>query len=146
MQIEIKIDEAYKEPRILITASAMTEEVGRLVQRLSEQTPQMLTGFSDDTAVPLDSSDIYNIYASGGKVCAVTGSGEYNLRLRLYEAESRLDKTQFVRISNSEIINLKKVKSFDLSIMGTVCVRLSNGAVSYVSRRFVPKIKQLLGL
>ena len=52
----------------------------------------------------------------------------------------------FVRISNSEIINLKKVKSFDLSFAGTICVTLSNGQTTYVSRRYVSKIKQVLGM
>lgn len=77
---------------------------------------------------------------------AETGNGTYSLRLRLYEVEQRLTSRSFVRISNSELINLKKVRSFDLSLVGTICVSLSNGAVSYVSRRYVSKIKQLLGL
>ena len=77
---------------------------------------------------------------------AVTGDGEYLLRLRLYELEERLDKSSFVRISNSEIINLKKVRNFDLSFSGTICVSLSDGTVTYVSRRFVAKIKQVLGI
>jgi DNA-binding LytR/AlgR family response regulator len=68
------------------------------------------------------------------------------LRLRLYEIEERLDNNNFVRISNSDIINLKKVKGFDLSLAGTICVILSNGTVTYVSRRFVARIKQLLGI
>ena len=72
--------------------------------------------------------------------------GEYMLRLRLYEMEQRLDSNFFVRISNSDIINLRKVKGFDLSFAGTICVTLSNGTVTYVSRRFVAKIKQLLGI
>ena len=80
------------------------------------------------------------------KVFAVTGSGEYILRLRLYELEQRLDKNIFVRISNSEIINLKKVQSFDLSFTGTICVKLSNGTMSYVSRRYVSRIKKILGI
>ena len=63
-----------------------------------------------------------------------------------YEAEQRLAKCSFVRISNSDIVNLKKVKGFDLSFVGTICVSLSNGTVTYVSRRYVAKIKQLLGL
>ena len=42
--------------------------------------------------------------------------------------------------------NLKKVKGFDLSFSGTICVTLSNGALTYVSRRYVAKIKQVLGI
>ena len=72
--------------------------------------------------------------------------GEYVLRLRLYELEKRLPSDQFVRISNSEIINLKKVNSFDLSLTGTICVRLSNGTTTYVSRRYVSKLKKILGI
>ena len=68
------------------------------------------------------------------------------MRLRLYEAEQRLDSRAFVRISNGEMINLKKVKGFDLSFTGTICVALSNGTVTYVSRRYVAKIKQVLGI
>jgi DNA-binding LytR/AlgR family response regulator len=63
----------------------------------------------------------------------------------LYELEERLDN-RFVRISNSEIVNLKKVKSLDLSFVGTICMELSNGEVSYVSRRYVSKMKKILGL
>lgn len=53
---------------------------------------------------------------------------------------------QVTVLDPSEIINLKKVRGFDLSFTGTICVSLSNGTVTYVSRRYVAKIKQLLGL
>ena len=72
--------------------------------------------------------------------------GTYTLRLRLYEMEERLDSRCFVRISNSDIIHLKKVRSFDLSLAGTIRITLSNGTGTYVSRRSVAKIKQLLGI
>ena len=86
------------------------------------------------------------IYANDKKVFAVTGEGEYVLRQRLYELEERLDGRWFVRISNSEIINLKKVGHFDLSFTGTICVKLSDGTTTYVSRRYVSKIKKILGI
>ena len=79
-------------------------------------------------------------------VFAVLPEGEYVLRLRLYEAEERLKQRHFVRISNSEIINLKKARSFDLSFTGTICVTLSDGSSTYVSRRYVNKIKEVLGI
>ncbi len=86
------------------------------------------------------------IYLNSGKVFAVTDKGEYVLRLRLYEIENLLLTDQFIRISNSEIINLKKVNNFDLSFTGTICVKLSNGVTTYVSRRYIPKLKKILGI
>ena len=146
MKIEVRIDEKCKEPKIIVMTDKMTDEINALVKRLSEEQPQVIAGFKDDTVEVLEPSDIYRVFTTSGKVLAETSHGEYTLRLRLYEMEQRLDNRSFVRISNSDIINLKKVKSFDLSFAGTICIRLSNGTVTYVSRRSVAKIKQLLGL
>jgi DNA-binding LytR/AlgR family response regulator len=146
MQIEIKIDDACREPKIIILTDKITEEINTFVRKLSVEPTQVLSGFRGETAEVLEPSDIFRIYASSGKVFAITEKGEYTLRLRLYELEERLDQNRFVRISNSEIINLKKVKRFDLSLTGTICVSLSDGAVTYVSRRYVSKIKQVLGV
>ncbi len=146
MQIEIKIDEDCKEPKIIIVADKMTDEINYIMKRLSDEQPKMLAGFKDDVVELLEPSNIYRVFAASGKVFAETTRGEYLIRQRLYEMEQRLEKSSFVRISNSDIINLKKVKGFDLSFAGTICVTLSNGTVTYVSRRFVSKIKQLLGI
>lgn len=146
MQIEIKIDSSYIEPKILILTDKMTEDINGILKKLSEEAPQMLAGFCGESVEILDQAEIVRIYASTGKIFAVTGKGEYILRLRLYELEDRLDKNSYVRISNSEIINLKKVKAFDLSFAGTICVTLTNNTVTYVSRRYVAKIKQILGI
>ena len=94
----------------------------------------------------LSPEDIIRFYAAGGKTFASVSKKEYILRQRLYELEEQLTKHSFVRISNSEIINLKKVRNFDLSLSGTICVTLSDGTATYVSRRYVSKIKKVLGL
>ena len=139
MQVEVKIDKSVAKPRVIIVTSEITEEINALVQTLSESGPRMIAGFRDE-------KDILRIYAANGKVYAVLPSGEYVIRLRLYEAEERLKPFRFVRISNSEIINLKKVGSFDLSFAGTICVTLTDGSKTYVSRRYVTKIKEVLGI
>ncbi len=145
MQLEVKIDSACTEPKVVILTASMTEEVNMILNRLSDQSPQMITGSRDDRFEVIEQADLIRIYASAGKVFAVTHKGEYTLRLRLYEIEERLPH-QFVRISNSEIINLKKVSHFDLSLTGTICVKLADGTVTYVSRRYVSKLKKLLGI
>lgn len=146
MQVEIKIDAACTEPKIIVLTDRITDEVSDIVKKLSDDAPQILSGFREDTLEILEQNDIYRFYASAGKIYAETEKGEYTLRLRLYELEDRLDKNRFVRISNSEIVNIQKVQNFDLSFTGTICVSLSNGIVTYVSRRYVHKIKQVLGI
>lgn len=144
MQVEIKIDKDCKEPKLIIT-DEMTEELDAIVRQASSTGPKLITGFRDGNAKILEPSEIYRIYAESGRVIAECEDGRYALRLRLYELEEMLGK-HFARISNSDIVNLKKVKEFNLSIVGTICVKLSNGTVTYVSRRFVSKIKQILGI
>ena len=137
MQLNIKIDGNYEEPETLITTARMNQ---------SNAATAIISGFKNDKVELLEQKELIRIYAEEGKIYAKTESDLYQLRLRLYELEERLDDTLFVRISNSEIVNLKKVKSLDLSFVGTICMELSNGDVSYVSRRYVSKIKKTLGL
>ena len=148
MKLNINIDAGAKEPEITITTSHMTEDVNRVVDFVSrlDDAPTIISGIREDKVELLDPEVIVKIYAEDSKVFAQTEKGSYQIRLRLYEAEERLDSSKFVRISNSEIVNLKKVKSLDLSFVGTICMELSNGEVSYVSRRYVSKIKRVLGL
>lgn len=146
MQVEIQIDNSYAEPKIIIMTASMTDDVNNIVKKLSESVPQIISGSKDAKIEVLEQTDLIRIYTNGGKAFAVTDKGEYILRLRLYELEERLNPHQFIRISNSEIINLKKVSNFDLSFTGTICVKLSNGTVTYVSRRYVSKIKKMLGI
>ena len=138
MQIEIRMEESCREPKIIIVTDKITDEINALLKKLSSETAPVIAGFHENTAEILEPSDIIRIYASAGK--------EYLLHLRLYELEERLDSKCFVRISNSEIVNLKKVRGFDLSLAGTICVSLSDGSDTYVSRRYVAKIKQVLGI
>lgn len=146
MQVEIKLDPSCEETRIVVVTAQVDEHIYDLVQQLSQQTPTILSGFRGEEAEILDQSELLRVYSSDGKVMAVTSDGEYVIKMRLYEVEKRLDKRNFVRISHSEIINLKKVKKFDLSYTGTICVSFLDGSTTYVSRRNVGKIKQVLGL
>lgn len=146
MQIEIKTDDSYIEPKIIILTASITEEINNIVQKLSVDNPRIITGSKNGKIEVLEQNDLIRIFSCNNKVFALTNNGEYLLRFRLYEMEEKLDPSQFVRISNSEIINLKKVKNFDLNFTGTICVKLINGTVTYVSRRYVSKIKKILGV
>ena len=146
MDIEIKIDPEYEMPKVIILTDKVTDEVNAIVSRLSEEAPKVIAGFREDVLRIIEPDEIKRIYSSGGKVFAETDNGEYLLRQRLYEMEERLDNSRFVRISNSEIINLQRVRCFDMNLVGTICVSFTDSGTTYVSRRYVTKIKKILGV
>ena len=145
-KIQVEIDENCKEPEVIIRTDKMTDEIRNMINRLSASDKETLTGFQEDVMHILDVSKVIRIYSAAKKVFAQTKEGEYVLRMRLYELEERLDGQQFARISNTEIVNLRAVKKIDFSFTGTIVITFSNGATSYVSRRYVVKIKQVLGM
>lgn len=148
MNLNIKIDNNVKEPEVLITTASMTDEVNRVVDFVNslDSVTTVISGMKDEKIELLEQQKIIRAYAEGGNVYVVTDNGRYKVRLRLFEVEERLLSSEFIRISKSEIVNLKKVKSLDLSFVGTICMELSNGEQCYVSRRNVSIIKKKLGL
>lgn len=146
MDIEVKLDPQYTVPKVIVLTDRLTEEINTLVVRLSEEAPQLIAGFQGDVLRLIEPQELLRVYSSDKKVLAVTADGEFVLRQRLYELEERFAGTKLVRISNSEMINMAKVRSFDLSIAGTICATMSDGTKAYVSRRYVTKIKKILGI
>ena len=145
MKIDVALDPALEELLVNILSPGETEELEALLRRLEE--PERLTGFRKGTAVPLDPAEVLRFYGEEKEVRAQTPDGAvYTVRLRLYELEERLDKRTFLRVSHSEIVNWKRVTALDLSLSGTIRVTLEGGVVTYVSRRYVKKIKEVLGL
>ena len=144
MEVKVQIDPNCGELPVTITAPALTEEVRDLAARL--EGGGVLTGWRGERACPIREEELLRCFAQDKGVKAQTVGGVYDLKERLYELEGKLDRHTFVRISHSEIVNLKKITALDLSLTGTIRITLEGGTVSYVSRRYVKKIKEAIGL
>ena len=44
MQVEIKIDRSCTEPKVIILTASMTEDVNIIIDKLSKETPQIISG------------------------------------------------------------------------------------------------------
>ena len=146
VKVEWRINPEQAEPKIVIHASEKTPELEELMRRLEESLPAPVMGFADEKAIPLPPETILRFYGEEKSVLAQTAKGTFRVRERLYELEENLDSHTFVRISQSEIVNLKQITALDLTITGTIKMTLSGGTVCFVSRRYVKKIKEALGL
>lgn len=147
MKVDIHIEPELKQPQVVIRAPAATAEVLALARRLeAEGTAPTFTAFRAGEALLLPTADILRFFTDGKGVSCQTAGGVYSVRQRLYELEELLDPARFVRVSNSEIVNLRKVSALDLSITGTIKMTLEGNTVVYASRRYVKKLKQAVGL
>lgn len=129
---------------VLVRAPEKTqliEEIEKLIQNnLTE-----LIGYKDREAVKLCTSDIYCFTVENNKVYAVTQANKYLIKQRLYQLEETLDEN-FIKINQSCIANLSKIRKFNASFSGSLMVLFENGYTDYVSRRSVKTIKERLGI
>ena len=147
MKVEIQLDPALDEPVIVLRAPGPTEEVEALAQKLRALAlPRPFTVYQEREPVRVSRSTVLRFFAEDKGVFCQTDKGVYTVRQRLYELEEELEGTRFVRVSNSEIVNLDRVTALDLTLTGTIKMTLAGAAVCWVSRRYVKKIKQALDL
>ena len=144
MDVELRIEPGRQEPKLVILAGEESEELHRLMESLSTLSLGPIPVSRGEEKLLLPQGAFLRFYTDGKGVSAQTAEEICTVRLRLYELEERLDATRFVRISNSEIINLDRVTAVDLSLSGTICMTLDSRVKAYVSRRYVKKIKETL--
>ena len=111
--------------------------------------PFFISAWDGDFLIKLKAQDIYRFFSSDKKVYVQTENEVFLVKMRLYEIEELLQKpvfAHFARISNTDIINFEYVKNFDMSLAGTICVNLKNKTSTFVSRRYISKIKNWLGV
>ncbi len=143
MKLNIFIDKE-REEEIQIYVHEKTELIKEIEQLVINNNTSLI-GFKDREAVNLNLSDVYAFFIEDNKVYALLEKYKYLLKSRLYILEETLPNN-FLKINQSSIANLNKIKSFDTSISGTLTVNFKNGYKDYVSRRNLKKIKERLGI
>ena len=146
MKIKLIIDKKYTEAEIHICNHEKNIETEKLAQIVAQAVSTTITGYTENGVEVLACEAIIRIYTENQKIYAATTNGIYRLHQRLFELEELLDRRRFTRISNSEIVNLRKIKRLDTSITGTILMYLQGDIQTFVSRRYVSKIKKVLGI
>lgn len=148
MNIELDIDESYIKPKAVIHTKEITDEVTNALHILSniKDTANKLLGYKDGTIVPLDTNIIVRIFSENQKTYCETKKETLIIKLPLYKIEDLLSSSNFIRISQSEIINFNEVENLNMTYSGTILILFKSGNKSYVSRRYIKKIKDYLGI
>ena len=146
MKVEIVVDKNLKEKEVIIKTPKVDQESLDIKEKILANDIQILSGIYDKKLEIIDLDDIIRIYANDKKVFTVTEKKTYLMKLPLYKIEDYLNGKNFVRISNSEIINLDKTKNFDFKYLGTISCTMVIGDICFVSRRAMKKVREILGV
>ena len=145
VRIRSEIDKKYRELEVHVCNDELTDEVHSVMDQLHSIFDISLTATDEaGNHCILRPGDIITFYAEGQKVFALDDKKKYTVSRTLYELEQELEKLGFTRISRSELVNYRRIKSLDLSLTGTIRVIMKNGYETYTSRRNVSKLKELL--
>ena len=143
MDFQLIIDEESEE---LITARVkkgndLTAKIETLVKEYAGE--NKIVAFSEDETVILEIKNIECVTVIDNKVWAITESGKFLIKSRLYEVEKILPSS-FIKINKSSVANISKIKKFISTYSGAVNVEFKSGYTDYVSRRCLPQVKRRL--
>lgn len=144
MKLELNIDEKVKETLVVVSANKIDKEVQNLINYI-EYSSEYLIGIVEDKASIIDIDEIIRVYIEDRKTFVVTLKDTYVVKKKLYEVENMVTRN-FVKISQSEIANIKFIKNLDFSNTGTIVIKYKNSDISYVSRRMIKEFRLKLGI
>ncbi len=147
IDIDVVLDSRYKEPKVTIYTDKRTEETERIIDAIENagySAYPPISAMDGSTALVIHQRSITRAVVDRRSTLIYCEEGTFTVKKTLSEIEGVLNPDRFVRISQSEIINLRKVKCFDLSVLGTIGIEFDDGARSWVARRYVKQLRETL--
>ena len=99
----------------------------------------------DERSIVLSARDIYMIRIEDAAVWIHCKEKKYSAKKRLCDIEKALGEG-FMRISKTTLVNLKYIAYVEPYFNGTMLLVMKNGSKDSISRKYLPKFKEYLGL
>ena len=144
MQVRIDISPEHTPPHAVIYTDRITPEIQRALDILQTKDTPVLAERNERTFL-LTGQDIYMVRVTDGKTMLYTKAEEFSTRKRLYELLDQLGGG-FMQISKSCAVNLSYAESVEAGFGGSLLLKMKNGLSDYVSRKYLPGLKNYLGL
>jgi len=148
MRVEIKLDPDIGEPVAVIHAPKMTSDLMALVKWLeqADEKLSLLFAKNDDKLFVIEPEQIDIIRTEGNDIKLYNNEAKaYVVTKSLREIGEQLG-SNFVRISKSAIVNIKRVDYLSPSFNSTMYIVMKNGISDYITRKHLSDFKSRLGL
>lgn len=146
MKVNLFVSRDITEPHADIHTNELTGNVSKAISILeSDESSDMIAVKKGSDIALLELGEIYMFRVEDKQVNVYTQNNSYVIKKALYQVEDSLNG-DFVRISKTTIVNLKKIKRVAPSLKGMMFIELKNGLKDNISRKYLPDFKQALDL
>ena len=145
MKVTIEKSEKYKTPEILVRCEEIDETLRDVISYIGIAGKSIIGETESETCfIPIN--EVFYFESVDKIIFIYTNKQIYKSSAKLYILEEQLTDTYFARVSKTTIINLKKLKSVKSVKNARLEGTLSNDEKIIISRQYVPKIKEKLGV
>lgn len=155
MKVQLFVSKDLEEPYAEIYTDVLTDNIQKAMVLLeNEETIKEEEEMGDNSIlavkkgqdiVLLDVEDIFLIRVEDKQTKVYVEDKEYLIKKPLYQIEENLD-SNFVRVSKTTIVNLRKIKRVAPSLKGMMFIELKNGLKDNISRKYLSDFKKALDL
>ena len=144
MKVEIRLTQDAYEPYAVIYTNEITDEVRETADSIHASN-RIVIANEDERSIVLSARDIYMIRIEDAAVWIHCKEKKYSAKKRLCDIEKALGEG-FMRISKTTLVNLKYIAYVEPYFNGTMLLLIKNGSKDSISRKYLPKFKEYLGL
>ena len=146
MKVNLFVSRDIEEPHADIHTNELTDNITKAMSILeSDDANEILAVKNGSDITLLQFDDVFMLRVENKQVKVYAENNEYLIRKPLYQVEESLSG-DFVRISKTTIVNLKKIKRVAPSLKGMMFIELKNGLKDNISRKYLPDFKNALDL
>ena len=147
LRVDIEISDEFKQTKVFIQTNN-----SKFGNQLFEYVENFRTGGKritikqDDGYALLDTDRIIYCEVYQKKLTIYTDKEKLMIRKPLKEILESLTSKDFIQISKSAVVNIYKINRLEIAFSGNYYAFLTNGLKVTVSRRFVERLKERLGI
>lgn len=144
MDIQI-IEQAEDSPQVIIRCRRIDKDVMRLKRHI-ELFDKTLQAKKENEIHFVPLSEVLYFESVDNQTFLYTADDVLEVRQRLYELEMILSEKDFIRISKSQIANIRKIKALKPELNRTVLATMCNGERLSISRKYVQTLRAMLSV
>ena len=145
MKVRLYKETKVEEPIVAIHYKKMDASIESLI-RFAKVQDIYFTGEENGRLHRIQAREFFYVEAVDQKVFIYTSDKVFRTSLKLYQLLAQLKELEFRQISKSCILNMNVLDTIQTLKNSRLETVLSNGEHLYVSRTYIPRIKEFFGL